>query len=82
MEGAPRSPESDVTSMSFEDTELTLGLPGEGRSSAVITAVKFSSKRGFIETVDLNLGSCSTMPRGRPDTHVNKSGAGKPPAAK
>ncbi|KAL5838433.1 hypothetical protein ACOSQ3_015602 [Xanthoceras sorbifolium] len=40
------SPESDVTtSMNFDDTELTLGLPGGGKSCP---------KRGFIETVDLN----------------------------
>ena len=78
LEGAPRSPESDVTSMSFEDTELTLGLPGEGRSSDV----KCSAKRRFVESVDLNLGSCSSTPCVRGDTHVNKSGAGKPPPAK
>ncbi|XWS71985.1 hypothetical protein CRYUN_Cryun02cG0001900 [Craigia yunnanensis] len=82
LEGATGLPESDITSMSFEDTELTLGLPGEGWLAAVITAVKFSAKRGFIETIDLNLGSCSSMPRGRRDTHVNKSGPGIPPAAK
>ncbi|XVE54336.1 hypothetical protein DITRI_Ditri03aG0071900 [Diplodiscus trichospermus] len=78
LEEAPRSPESDVTSMSFEDTELTLGLPGEGRSSAV----KCFAKRGFVETVDLNLGSCSNTPRGRGDTRVNASGTGEPPPAK
>ncbi|XVE98232.1 hypothetical protein REPUB_Repub03eG0088000 [Reevesia pubescens] len=77
---APGSPESDVTSMSFEETELTLGLPGEGRSSSVLN--KCSTKRGFIETVDLNLESCSSTPRGRGDTHVNESAAGKPLASK
>ncbi|XVF34770.1 hypothetical protein REPUB_Repub18cG0087400 [Reevesia pubescens] len=81
LEEAPGSPESDVTSMSFEDTELTLGLPGDqGRSTT--SAVKCSAKRGFIETVDLNLGSCSTAPRGRCETLVNESGAGKSPASK
>ncbi|OMO57991.1 AUX/IAA protein [Corchorus olitorius] len=90
-EGGPESPESDVTinMMSFEDTELTLGLPGEGRSSsttttaaAVVNGAKCSAKRGYIETVDLNLGSCSSKPRGHGDTSVHDSGAGKPPAAK
>ncbi|XVF88470.1 hypothetical protein PTKIN_Ptkin19aG0054000 [Pterospermum kingtungense] len=81
LEEPPRSPESDVTSMSFEETELTLGLPGEGRSTST-GAVKCSAKRGFVETVDLNLGSCSSTPRGRGDTHVNESIAGKPPPPK
>lgn len=80
MEEAPRSPESDVTSMRFDETELTLGLPGEGRTSS--SGVKCSAKRGFIETVDLNLESYSSTPHGRGDTHVNESIAGKPPPAK
>ncbi|GMI88590.1 indole-3-acetic acid inducible 14, SOLITARY ROOT [Hibiscus trionum] len=70
-EEAPKSPESEVTSMSFEETELTLGLPGEGRSSAA-AAVKCSTKRVFVETgtvVDLNVAVC-------------KSGAGESPPAK
>ncbi|XP_022730959.1 auxin-responsive protein IAA1-like isoform X2 [Durio zibethinus] len=83
-EEAPGSSESDVTSMSYEDTELTLGLPGEGRSSAVIPALKCSAKRGFIETFDLNLGRCCNTSWGHrhSDKHVNESGAGKPPATK
>ncbi|KAE8680977.1 Serine/threonine protein phosphatase 2A 57 kDa regulatory subunit B' iota isoform 1 [Hibiscus syriacus] len=61
-EEALNSPESDITSMSFEETELTLGLPGEGRSSEEeAAAVKCSTKRGF---VDLNVS-------------VYKSGAGE-----
>ncbi|XP_039018072.1 auxin-responsive protein IAA1-like [Hibiscus syriacus] len=49
-EEALNSPESDVTSMSFEETELTLGLPGEGRSSqaAAVVAVKCFTKHGFL----------------------------------
>ncbi|XWS17206.1 hypothetical protein CRYUN_Cryun33cG0048500 [Craigia yunnanensis] len=77
LEEAPRLPESDVTIMNFEETELTLGLPGEGRS----LAVKSSAKRGF-EAVDLNLGSCTSKSRGRGDTHANESGTGKPPPSK
>ncbi|KAJ4708373.1 Auxin-responsive protein [Melia azedarach] len=43
------SPESDVTgSMNFEDTELTLGLPGENRSAAA-TEGQNCGKRGLME---------------------------------
>ncbi|XP_075668449.1 auxin-responsive protein IAA1-like [Castanea sativa] len=57
------SPESDVTSaMTFKDTELTLGIPGEPTRSP---AGKFCTKRGFIETVDLNLGTSTSKPRGK-----------------
>ncbi|XP_044470916.1 auxin-responsive protein IAA1-like isoform X2 [Mangifera indica] len=73
------SPESDASiTMNFDDTELTLGLPGEGRSPA---GGKSYAKRGFIETVDLNLGSS----RGNANTHVSnnsESQNGKLPAAK
>lgn len=83
LEEEPKSPESDATSMSFEETKLTLGLPGEGRSSA--GAVKCSAKRGFVETVvDLKVGSSGNcVPGGRGDTTtVIDSGTGKPPPAK
>ncbi|XP_022752187.1 auxin-responsive protein IAA1-like [Durio zibethinus] len=56
--------------MSFEDTKLTLGLARSGRSSAV----KCSAKPGFVETVDFNLGKCSSRPRGRGDTHAQVVG--------
>jgi hypothetical protein len=83
------SPESDVTSMIFKDTELTLGLPGDhDQPRSTITGGKSCTKRGFIETVDLNLGASISVSRGK--THadvVDKSqavvsGACKPPAAK
>lgn len=54
--------ESDVSIMNFKDTELTLGLPGEGRSPGFAAAAKSDMKRGFIETVDFNLGSVSNEP--------------------
>ncbi|KAL4301894.1 hypothetical protein GQ457_10G016700 [Hibiscus cannabinus] len=47
--GSEEAPESEVSSMSFRETELTLGLPGEGRPSS--SAVKCSTKRGIAETV-------------------------------
>ncbi|GLU09808.1 hypothetical protein SLE2022_266480 [Rubroshorea leprosula] len=60
---------SDVTSLNFEDTELTLGLPGGESRLPSVRVTKSCSKRGFTETVDLN---------SRSDCHR----AGKPPAAK
>ncbi|PSS17898.1 Auxin-responsive protein [Actinidia chinensis var. chinensis] len=47
---AKKSPESNAVGLNFEETELTLGLPGESRDP------KSGTKRGFSETVDLNLG--------------------------
>lgn len=87
---ASESPESDVTSTDvFKDTELTLGLPGETRSSGGKTC----TKRGFIETTtDLNHlgGSSSSSSQTRGKTLAGEdvrseslvSGAGKPTAAK
>jgi auxin-responsive protein IAA len=81
--------ESDVTSTIFKETELTLGLPGEARSPAPSpTGGRTCTKRGFIETVDLNLGSSTSKPRGKTladedDKSENiVTGAGKAPAAK
>lgn len=48
-------PESDVVGLNLKETELTLGLPGETRV-ATDTGVKLGTKRGFSETIDLNLG--------------------------
>ncbi|GMP34668.1 hypothetical protein CsSME_00007442 [Camellia sinensis var. sinensis] len=45
---AKNSTESDTTDQNFNETELTLGLPGESRNQ------KSGTKRGFSETVDLN----------------------------
>ncbi|KAE9467778.1 hypothetical protein C3L33_00299, partial [Rhododendron williamsianum] len=46
------SPGNDAAGMNFEETELTLGLPGECRSQS-----PGGTKRGFSETVELKLGS-------------------------
>ncbi|KAK1550158.1 hypothetical protein Q3G72_014648 [Acer saccharum] len=51
---------SDVSSMTLQETELTLGLPGS--PPVVVTGGKICHKRGFIDTVDLNLGSCLSNP--------------------
>lgn len=84
-----QSPESDATSTVFRDTELTLGLPGEGRPPGHAIGWKNTcTKRGFVETVDLNLGSSPAEPRGNALTDEDDKseavvdGAGKPPAAK
>lgn len=45
-------PGNDAAGMNFEETELTLGLPGECRSQS-----SGGTKRGFSETVELKLGS-------------------------
>ncbi|KAI8544385.1 hypothetical protein RHMOL_Rhmol08G0292500 [Rhododendron molle] len=46
------SPGNDAAGMNFEETELTLGLPGKCRSQS-----SGGTKRGFSETVELKLGS-------------------------
>lgn len=76
--------ESDAANVSFKETELTLGLPGESRGLALIE--KTSGKRGFLETVDLNLGRSSNVDSdhnkysGESETDVPNTA--KPPAAK
>ncbi|CAN6442114.1 unnamed protein product [Victoria cruziana] len=74
----PAEEDDDSTTV----TELTLGLPGGRRSGAAdpeVAGGKSAQKRGFSETVDLNLG------RGGSDQQVQGSGkaaAGKPAASK
>ncbi|KAJ4837590.1 hypothetical protein Tsubulata_009696 [Turnera subulata] len=54
---------SEITSMNFKDTELTLGLPGIRAAAArspEVSAVKTCMKRGFVETVDLSYGRFNT----------------------
>ncbi|XP_010254225.1 PREDICTED: auxin-responsive protein IAA1-like [Nelumbo nucifera] len=79
-ETALNLPESDATGLNFKETELTLGLPGEARSQTE-TIAKNNSKRGFSETVDLNLGSCSKN-RIEDQGESEVSGASKPPSSK
>ncbi|KAA8540439.1 hypothetical protein F0562_024642 [Nyssa sinensis] len=73
--------ESDAAGLNFKETELTLGLPGESRNQ------KSGTKRGFSETVDLNLGS-SCVIDGRDEDFTSDQSENeisvhsKPPAAK
>lgn len=52
-ENGSSSPESHNKELTFEATELTLGFPG-GKADG---GAKSGTKRGFLETVDLNLGT-------------------------
>ncbi|XP_038880682.1 auxin-responsive protein IAA1-like [Benincasa hispida] len=59
-ETVPESPESDLTQINFDETELTLGLPGaEFRP----TDHKPNAKRCFLDTVDAGVGSSTSEPR-------------------
>ncbi|KAG7023561.1 Auxin-responsive protein IAA11 [Cucurbita argyrosperma subsp. argyrosperma] len=67
-ETVPQSPESDMTQISFDETELTLGLPGN----------KVNAKRGFHNTVDAGVGSSTSEPRdGRNEPELVSSGDGQ-----
>ncbi|MQL89500.1 hypothetical protein Taro_022081 [Colocasia esculenta] len=57
-EAANGSPESVVSGLDLEETELKLALPGGGSRSAA-GAADGERKRGFAETVDLTLGAAS-----------------------
>ncbi|KAF2323298.1 hypothetical protein GH714_034516 [Hevea brasiliensis] len=77
--------ESDTAGdMNFKETELTLALPGESRTLKEMNGGTIGTKRGFLETVDLNLGSpradCSDKDRNESENDVLT--AAKPPAAK
>eukprot|EP00262_Sarcandra_glabra_P004877 TRINITY_DN1610_c3_g1_i1.p1 TRINITY_DN1610_c3_g1~~TRINITY_DN1610_c3_g1_i1.p1 ORF type:complete len:222 (+),score=21.32 TRINITY_DN1610_c3_g1_i1:99-764(+) len=83
--------ETENSGQNYMETELTLRLPGRSTRSGSDTEIvgKTTAKRGFSETVVLNLGSSRIEPRGsersdqlsdRPETLV--SDAGKPSAAK
>uniref|UniRef100_A0A1D1XVR2 Auxin-responsive protein n=1 Tax=Anthurium amnicola TaxID=1678845 RepID=A0A1D1XVR2_9ARAE len=85
-EAANGSPESEVSGLDFEETELKLAPPGGGSRGAA-AAADGDRKRGFAETVDLTLGGSSGAPRAgeRPDPTADSaeskaSGAVKPPA--
>lgn len=76
------STESEVSGLDYEGTELKLGLPGGARSGGS----EPERKRGFAETVDLNLG-VELRARDIGDRSTDSSDgpvsvAGRPPAAK
>ncbi|XP_022145004.1 auxin-responsive protein IAA4-like isoform X2 [Momordica charantia] len=59
-ETAPQSPESDLTHVNFDETELTLGLPGAEFRPAEGNKVYHrpnAAKRGFHDTIDSSVGS-------------------------
>ncbi|WCJ40655.1 indole-3-acetic acid inducible [Euphorbia peplus] len=65
------------------DTELSLALPGDSRVSPEINRGKISgSKRGFLETVDLSLGSSGGENKEDKMPENEISSAAKPPAPK
>ncbi|CAK9174653.1 unnamed protein product [Ilex paraguariensis] len=68
------SPEFETSGMNLQETELTLGLPGESRTQ------KSGTKRGFSETVDLCPGSTSAGKEEQSENEI--SGTTKPPTAK
>lgn len=67
------SQESHSSDLHFNDTELTLGLPG---------ATKSGTKRGFSDTVDLNLCSPCDADRASNSLDSDVSAESKPPPAK
>lgn len=79
-ETVPESPESDLTQVNFDETELTLGLPGAEFRPTDGTKVyqKPNAKRGFHDTVDAGVGSSTSGPRdGHDETELVSSGNGK-----
>ncbi|OAY76379.1 Auxin-responsive protein IAA15 [Ananas comosus] len=54
------STESEVSGLDYEETALTLGLPGGARAAGSDP----ERKRGFSQTVDLALGTSRSDPRG------------------
>lgn len=61
---SPENQQTDAVELNLKETELTLGLPG----------AKTAQKRGFSETVDLNLGTTQAA--------SEKSDSNKSPAPK
>jgi hypothetical protein len=59
------STESEVSGLDYEETALTLGLPGGTSRTA---GSEHDRKRGFSETVELGLGRVSRI-----GTHVGSS---------
>ena len=69
------SPESYVAGLNYEETKLTLGLPGKSGGT----------KRGFSEAIDLNVESSSERQSDCDEDGVvinDESSATKPPPSK
>lgn len=69
-------PETDIYGLNFNETELTLGLPGESRKPISGT------KRGISDGMELSLGSSTSGERRREEDHskIVISTGTKPPA--
>ena len=67
--------------LNFEETKLTLGLPGETRGTIKSTLTKSGVKRGFSETIDLNLEKQNDDDE-VDGVVVDESSVSKPPAPK
>ncbi|KAM7480415.1 hypothetical protein LguiA_028628 [Lonicera macranthoides] len=76
LETAKQSLEFYSVGLNFNETELTLGLPGESRLP------KSGNKRGFAETVDLNLGTITAFDSSNNISMENQSKNQKSEAAK
>lgn len=57
-ESIRHSATNDVVELNLKETELTLGLPGDGGEAH---GIKTGKKRCFSETVDLSLGGSPSI---------------------
>ncbi|EXC25825.1 Auxin-responsive protein IAA17 [Morus notabilis] len=82
-ENGKHSLESNAAGLNFEETKLTLGLPGKTRGPTEIGA-KSGTKRGYSDTIDLNVESSSQKQSESDDNGVviDEASASKPPPAK
>ncbi|XP_078165108.1 auxin-responsive protein IAA1-like isoform X2 [Carex rostrata] len=74
------STESDASGLDYEETALTLGLPGGGRAGGA----ELDRKRGFSKTVDLTsrIGASGDESDESPDTDSDSSAKAPPPKAR
>lgn len=80
-ENGQQSPEPESAGLNFEETKLTLGLPGETRGMIETMGAKSGTKRAFSETIDLNLEKQSDCDDDD-GVVVDESSVSKPPAPK
>lgn len=82
-ENGKQSLESNAAGLNFEETKLTLGLPGKTRRPTEIGA-KLGTKRGFSDTIDLNVESSSQKQSESDDNGavIDEASVSKPPPAK
>lgn len=72
------STESEVSGLDYEETALTLGLPGGTRANGA----ESERKRGFSKTVDLTSSIGASEDRSDESPDSNAAGSAKPPAPK